>query len=115
LDHKALSPAQKEMYDRLNSTMVPWADGAQFQGKTSDGRLIGPFNPIHYGSVISKGFMDCGPPLRRRTHSDNTMISDIAGSIRPIIVDEKMQFPSLTEAIPQGRSYHGYHPVGRNA
>jgi hypothetical protein len=26
----------------------------------------------------------------------------------------KMQFPSLTETMPQGRSYNGYHPVGRN-
>jgi 4-carboxymuconolactone decarboxylase len=58
LDPKALSPAQKEMYDRLNSTMTPWADGAQFQSKTSDGRLIGPFNPILYSPVISKNFMD---------------------------------------------------------
>jgi len=48
----------KEMYDRLNSTMIPWADGAQFQSKTSDGRLIGPFNPILYSPVISKSFMD---------------------------------------------------------
>ena len=58
LDPKALSPAQKEMYVRLNSTMIPWADGAQFQSKTSDGRLIGPFNPILYSPVISKSFMD---------------------------------------------------------
>ena len=46
LDPQALSIAQKEVYDRLNTTIIPWADGAHFQSKTDGGRLIGPFNPI---------------------------------------------------------------------
>src|ERR1700738_5082267 len=40
LDPQALSIWQKEIYDRLNTTMIPWADGAHVQSKTDDGGLI---------------------------------------------------------------------------
>ena len=58
LDPLALSIGQKEIYDRLNTTMIPWADGAHFQSKTDDGRLIGPFNPILFSPDISARFLD---------------------------------------------------------
>ena len=58
LDPQALSIAQREIYDRLNTTMIPWADGAHFQSKTDDGRLIGPFNPILFSPDISARFLD---------------------------------------------------------
>jgi 4-carboxymuconolactone decarboxylase len=46
LDPLTLSAAQKETYERMNRTWVPWADSVPFQSKTKDGRFIGPFNPI---------------------------------------------------------------------
>jgi 4-carboxymuconolactone decarboxylase len=58
LDPQALSIGQKEIYDRVNTTMIPWADGAHFQSKTDDGRLIGPFNPILFSPDISARFLD---------------------------------------------------------
>src|SRR6201998_944589 len=58
LDPRALSIAQKEIYDRLNTTMIPWADGAHFKSKTDGGRLIGPFNPILLSPHISARFLD---------------------------------------------------------
>ena len=58
LDPQALSIGQKEIYDRVNTTMIPWADGAHFQSKTDDGRLIGPFNPILFSADISACFLD---------------------------------------------------------
>ena len=58
LDPQALSIAQKEIYDRLNMTMIPWADGAHFKSKTEGGRLIGPFNPILFSPHISARFLD---------------------------------------------------------
>ena len=58
LDPQALSIAQKEIYDRLNTTMIPWADGAHFQSKTDGGKLIGPFNPILFSPDISARFLD---------------------------------------------------------
>src|ERR1700722_17152823 len=58
LDPQALSIGQKEIYDRVNTTMIPWADGAHFQSKTDDGRLIGPFNPILFSPDISARFLE---------------------------------------------------------
>jgi 4-carboxymuconolactone decarboxylase len=46
LDPSALSAAQKETYERLNRTWIPWANDVPFQSKLEDGRLLGPFNPI---------------------------------------------------------------------
>src|SRR6201987_2580418 len=50
--------AQREIYHRLDTTMIPWADGAHFQSKTDDGREIGPFNPILFSADISACFLD---------------------------------------------------------
>ena len=58
LDPQALSVTQKEVYDRINKTMVPWADGAHFQSKTEGGRLIGPFNPVLFSPSITPSFLD---------------------------------------------------------
>ncbi len=58
LDPQALSAAQKEVYDRINTTMVPWADNAHFQSKTDGGKLIGPFNPVLFSPGITSRFLD---------------------------------------------------------
>jgi 4-carboxymuconolactone decarboxylase len=58
LDPQAMSVAQKAIYDRLNKTMIPWADNANFKGKTDDGRLIGPFNPMLFNPGIGSRFLD---------------------------------------------------------
>jgi 4-carboxymuconolactone decarboxylase len=44
LDPIELSETQRKVYDRTIATMVPWADAAHFQGRTADGKLIGPFS-----------------------------------------------------------------------
>jgi 4-carboxymuconolactone decarboxylase len=44
-DPTALSAAQREVFETLTSTVVPWADDIGFQSTTEGGRLIGPFNP----------------------------------------------------------------------
>jgi 4-carboxymuconolactone decarboxylase len=58
LDPRALSAAQKDLYDRMNATFVSWSDSIHFQSKTEDGRLIGPFNPILFSPAISSCFLD---------------------------------------------------------
>ena len=58
LDPQELSGAQKELYDRENTTMVPWADQAGFCSKTDDGKLIGPFNPVLFSPEIGGAFLD---------------------------------------------------------
>ena len=67
-----LTAAQKQAYDLVNTTMVPWAEAAGFQSKTDDGRLIGPFNSILHSPAISSASSLCKPPSRstRRSTSE---------------------------------------------
>ena len=58
LDPSTLSSAQRETYERLNRTWIPWANDVPFQSKLDDGRLIGPFNPILFSPAISSSFLD---------------------------------------------------------
>jgi 4-carboxymuconolactone decarboxylase len=58
LDPAKLSETQREVYDRANSTMVPWAEAAHFQSKTTDGKLIGPFNPVLFAPEMASCFAD---------------------------------------------------------
>ena len=44
-DPANLSPAQRELFDKMTSTVVPWADDTGFHSTSDDGRFIGPFNP----------------------------------------------------------------------
>jgi 4-carboxymuconolactone decarboxylase len=70
LEPSALSAAQKETYERLNRTWVPWANDIPFQSKLEDGRLIGPFNPILFSPVISSSFLEL-----QETEQKNTSLS----------------------------------------
>jgi 4-carboxymuconolactone decarboxylase len=63
LDPSTLSPAQKETYEHLNKTWIPWANGVPFQSKLEDGRLIGPFNPILFSPAISSSFLALRPSI----------------------------------------------------
>jgi 4-carboxymuconolactone decarboxylase len=58
LDPAKLSETQREVYDRANATMVPWAEAAHFESKTTDGRLIGPFNPVLFAPEMASCFAD---------------------------------------------------------
>ena len=44
-DPATLSPAQRELFDKMTGAVVPWADDTGFRSTTDDGRFIGPFNP----------------------------------------------------------------------
>jgi 4-carboxymuconolactone decarboxylase len=50
--------AQKQTYDRLNAGMIQWGAGVPFRSKTSDGRLIGPYNPMLLSPNTTSGFLD---------------------------------------------------------
>ena len=45
VDTANLSAAQQDLFDKMTSTVVPWADDTGFHSTTDDGRFIGPFNP----------------------------------------------------------------------
>ena len=57
-DPAALNPAQREIFDRMATRIVPWANDAQFQSIAEDGRLIGPFNPALLNPAIAAPFLD---------------------------------------------------------
>jgi 4-carboxymuconolactone decarboxylase len=44
-DPADLSAAQRELFDKMTSTVVPWADDTGFDSTTDHGQFIGPFNP----------------------------------------------------------------------
>lgn len=71
LDPAQLSGAQREAYERLAANFVPWADSVGFQTTTSDGRLIGPFNPALYSPGVGAGFGDFMAAEARSTSLDN--------------------------------------------
>ena len=56
LDPETLSGAQKEAYDHIGKTYVPWAASVPFQTQTDDGRYIGSFNPVLYSPEIGLRF-----------------------------------------------------------
>jgi 4-carboxymuconolactone decarboxylase len=49
---------QQELYHRMRTEQVPWADRHNFKGMTGGDRLIGPFNPILYSPEAGMGFLD---------------------------------------------------------
>jgi 4-carboxymuconolactone decarboxylase len=58
VDPETLTGEQRNLYDRTNAVMVPWAERVGFQSKTADGRFIGPFNPMLFSPEIAKAFLE---------------------------------------------------------
>ena len=54
----ALSGAKVELFDRLISDAVPWAQRAGFVVQSANGALIGPFNALLESPEISASFWD---------------------------------------------------------
>jgi 4-carboxymuconolactone decarboxylase len=78
LEPSALSAAQKQTYERLSKTWIPWANDVPFQSKLDDGRLIGPFNPILFSPAISSSFLDL-----QETEQNNTSLSQ---RVRQVVI-----------------------------
>jgi 4-carboxymuconolactone decarboxylase len=57
-DPADLNPAQRTIFDRMATKIVPWANDAQFQSTAEDGRLIGPFNPALLNPATAAPFLD---------------------------------------------------------
>jgi 4-carboxymuconolactone decarboxylase len=52
------SDAQKQLYERMRTHQVPWAEQHNFVAMTDDEKLIGPFNPLLYSPGVGAGFLD---------------------------------------------------------
>jgi 4-carboxymuconolactone decarboxylase len=52
-----LQPKQQELYDKLNSVIVPLAETAGFKSKNEQGQMIGPFNATLYSPEMCGSFL----------------------------------------------------------
>ena len=66
-DPATLTGAQRELFDQMTATVVPWAHSAGFQSTTADGRFIGPFNPSLLNPAISSQFLQLQFTEERQT------------------------------------------------
>lgn len=52
-----LDDRQRELYNRINADVVPWAEAAGFESNDKQGHLIGPFNATLYSPEICSIFL----------------------------------------------------------
>jgi 4-carboxymuconolactone decarboxylase len=57
LEPDTLTAAQRELFDRITNSAVPWAHRNGFAADTADGHLIGPFNPSLLSPEIAAEFL----------------------------------------------------------
>jgi 4-carboxymuconolactone decarboxylase len=78
IDPETLPTTQRDLYDRMDAAMAPWADRLGFQSKTEDGRYIGPFNPILFSPEIGGAFL-----ALQHVEEEHTALS---GRVRQIVI-----------------------------
>jgi 4-carboxymuconolactone decarboxylase len=57
-DPTTLTGAQRELFERVKATRVPWAAEAGVAVTTDDGRLIGPFNSFLLRPEVADKYLD---------------------------------------------------------
>ena len=57
LDAQGLNREQREVYERIASGMLPWAEQSGFKAQTEDGRLLGPFNGLLYNPEMGAAML----------------------------------------------------------
>ena len=53
-----MSDEQKQVYDRVNASTVPWATDAGFRVKAEGGALVGPYNSQLLSPGTDAGYLD---------------------------------------------------------
>lgn len=51
-----LNGPQRDLYEYLAASKLPWAEAAGFQARLADGRLIGPFNAFLHAPEMAQAF-----------------------------------------------------------
>lgn len=69
-DPDALNPAQRELFEHIHSTVVPWAHANRFAATDTDGRLIGPFNPSLLNPAVATAFLTLQAAEQQHTSLD---------------------------------------------
>jgi 4-carboxymuconolactone decarboxylase len=57
VDVNTLDAEQRELFDYLQTRVVPWADAAGFRSTTADGKFIGPFNAALRSPMVAGAFL----------------------------------------------------------
>jgi 4-carboxymuconolactone decarboxylase len=70
-DPATLTTAQRQLFDTIVRTRVPWANQSGFRVTTSDDRLIGPFNAFLLQPEVAEKFL-----AFRATAADHTTLSE---------------------------------------
>lgn len=52
LEPASLNREQRDVYDSMAESMLPWAKASGFAAETADGRLLGPFNAFLYSPEL---------------------------------------------------------------
>jgi len=66
-DPASLTGVRRELFDRMMTTLVPWADKTGFLSITADGRLIGPANAALLNPAIGAQFLQLQFTVQRHT------------------------------------------------
>ena len=88
LDPRRLDKPAKALYDRISETAVTWAEGAGFESKTADGRLIGPFNATLLSPEICGSFL-----ALQKTEETHTTLSERVRQVVILSVGSVWQAP----------------------
>lgn len=78
LDPQGLTKEQRELYERLGSSMLPWAQQSGFKAVTEDGRLLGPFNALLYNAEMGAAHLNYLSTERDATNLD--------ASVREVVI-----------------------------
>ena len=78
VDPANLSPAQRELFDKMTNTVVPWADDTGFHSTTDDGRFIGPFNPALLNPAMTSAAAELVLGERENT--------SLSGRLREVVI-----------------------------
>lgn len=73
LEPHSLNREQRNLYERIESTMLPWAKQSGFKAVTEDGRLLGPFNSMLYNPELGASVLNYLGTERDSTGLDATV------------------------------------------
>ena len=73
LDPNGLNREQRELYERIESSMLPWARKSGFVAALNDGRLVGPFNALLYSPEMGAAQLRYLTAERDTTQLDATV------------------------------------------
>jgi 4-carboxymuconolactone decarboxylase len=93
--------AQKQLYRKVDQTLIPWSEENGFIGKLPDSEFVGPFDSFLFSPDVSRGFLQFQEAESKFTNLDER--------VRQVVI--------LTVGALWGAKYELYaeHAVTRHA